>query len=383
VLKFLELVLKNLGRNRVRTLLTGLAVLILATIYSVVSNATAFIGHLAENAADTRLIIREKWITPSRMPNRYANMIAAIPGVEDWTLWHNYVGYLDQSHRVDRRGWGIATRLDNLREMHPGLEKLDPAVMEEMRHDRTGAVVGAGMMKMMDWHVGQRFTMSSMNYAGKDLDFKILGVLPDDRWAHNFFFRDEYFAESTGDKNRFHMMWLRVRDPETGKQVAAQIEKMFDKSDTEVLVETESKGIARVTDRTKSIVAIVDVVVSILLIDMLVILSNSISISTRERRREMAIFKVLGFQPFYVMALVIGEAMIVGGLGGALGGLLAFLLSSVDLPVKMPALLQLSVTAEAIPIDMLLGTVVGFLGSVIPAWNARNIKVTEVFSKIA
>ena len=69
--------------------------------------------------------------------------------------------------------------------------------------------------------------------------------------------------------------------------------------------------------------AIVDVVVAILLIDMLVILSNSISISTRERRREMAIFKVLGFQPSYVMAMVIGEAMIVGGIGGALGGVLA------------------------------------------------------------
>jgi putative ABC transport system permease protein len=238
-------------------------------------------------------------------------------------------------------------------------------------------------MKMMDWRIGQRFTMSSMNYAGHDLEFKILGILPDDRWSQNFFFREDYFDEGTGDKDRFHMMWLRVDNPASGKRVAAQIEKMFDKTDTELLVETESKGVARLTDRTSSIVAIVNVVVTILLIDMLVILSNSISISTRERRREMAIFKVLGFQPFYVMALVIGEAMIVGGIGGALGGLLAFVLSSVDLPVKLPALLQLSVTAEAIPIDLVLGVVVGFLGSVIPAWNARNIKVTEVFAKIA
>ena len=238
-------------------------------------------------------------------------------------------------------------------------------------------------MKMMDWQVGQRFTMSSMNYAGKDLEFKIVGVLPGDRWSHNFFFREDYFNEGTGDKDRFHMMWLRVHDSETGRRVAAQLDKMFDKSETELLVETESKGVARVTDRTRSIVAIVDVVVAILLFDMLVILSNSISISTRERRREMAIFKVLGFRPFYVMALVIGEAMIVGGVGEALGGLLAFILSSINLPIKLPTLLQMSVKAWAIPLDLVLGIVVGFLGSVIPAWNARNIKVTEVFSKIA
>ena len=137
VLKFLDLVLKNLRRNRVRTLLTGLAVLILATIYSVVSNATAFIGELVDNAADTRLVIREKWITPSRIPMRYARLIAGIPGVEDWTLWQNYVGYLDKSHRVDRRGWGVATRMNNLREMHPGLEKLDPALLDQMSRERT------------------------------------------------------------------------------------------------------------------------------------------------------------------------------------------------------------------------------------------------------
>jgi putative ABC transport system permease protein len=235
----------------------------------------------------------------------------------------------------------------------------------------------------MDWHVGQRFTVSSMNYAGHDLEFKIVGVLPGERWSRNFFFRDDYFREATGDKDRFHMMWVRVRDPETGKRVAGEIERMFDKSDTEVLVETESKGVARLTERTHSIVGIVNVVVTILLVDMLVILSNSISISTRERRREMAIFKVLGFQPLYVMAMVIAEAMIVGAIGGALGGLLAYVLSSIRLPVELPALLQLSVTAEAIPLDMLLGLVVGFLGSVIPAWNSRNIKVTEVFAKIA
>ena len=107
-------------------------------------------------------------------------------------------------------------------------------------------------MKMMDWHIGQRFTVSSMNYAGHDLEFKIVGVLPGERWSHNFFFRDDYFHEATGDKDRFHMMWVRVRDPETGKRVAGEIERMFDKSDTEVLVETESKGVARLTERTHS-----------------------------------------------------------------------------------------------------------------------------------
>lgn len=383
MLKFIELVLKNLGRNRVRTILTALAVLVLTTIYSVVNSTTAFIGQLVNDAADTRLIIREKWIVPSQMPNRYARMIGEVPGVEDWTVWHNYIGYLDSSRRMDRRGLGIATRMDNLVEMHPGLEGLDPQLIEEMKREKTGALVGSGVMKSMDWRVGQRFTIISMTQAGANLEFKIVGELPPGRWQQNFFFREDYFQEGTGDKGRMNMMWLRVSDPATGQQVASQIEKMFENSEAEVLVETESAGVARLADRTQSIVAIINIVVSILLIDMLVILSNSISITTRERRREMAVFKVLGFQPGFIMAMVIGEAMLVGSIGGGLGALLGFILSSVPLPFKLPMLLQLSVKLSAVPVGILIGAAVGFIGSIIPAWNARTVKVTDVFAKIA
>lgn len=383
MLKFIELVLKNLGRNRVRTVLTALAVLVLTTIYSVVSYATAFLDQLVADAQDTRLMVREKWILPSQIPNRYAQRIADIPGVEDWTVWHNCIGFLDQSRRLDHRGLGIATRIDNLREMHPGLETVDDELIEALKREKTGALVGARVMKTIDWRVGQRFTLISMTQAGANLEFKIVGVIPEGRWAQNFFFREDYFQDGTGDKGRMNVMWLRVADTATGQRVAAQIEKMFEKSDTEVLVETESAGIARLADRTQSVVAIVHAVASILLIDMLIILSNSISITTRERRREMAVFKVLGFQPGFIMFMVTGEAMLVGAIGGALGALLAWVLSTAPLPFNLPMMLQLSVTADAIPIGLVIGAVVGFLGSIVPAWNARTVRVTDVFAKIA
>ena len=116
VLKFLELVLKNLGRNRVRTLLTGFAVLTLATIFSVVSNTTAFIGQLVENAADTRLVIREKWMTPSRVPSRYARMIADIPasrigrfGTTMAAIWTNRIAST-VADWASPRGWKTCAR---------------------------------------------------------------------------------------------------------------------------------------------------------------------------------------------------------------------------------------------------------------------------------
>jgi putative ABC transport system permease protein len=182
-------------------------------------------------------------------------------------------------------------------------------------------------------------------------------------------------------------MWLRVDDPETGKQVAAAIEREFGKTDPSLKVETESAGVARFAGRSQSLLAIIQAVVTILVVDMIIILSNSISITTRERRVEMAVLKVLGFQPGHIVLLVIGEAMLVGGLSGLLGAGLTFAVSELNaqraLPVDINFLTQFPMPAAIVPWGLALGAFVGLVGSVLPALNARKVKVSDVFANLA
>ena len=56
---------------------------------------------------------------------------------------------------------------------------------------------------------------------------------------------------------------------------------------------------------------------------MCLVVANAISISVRERP-EMAVLKVLGFQPRHVMLLVLGEALLVGFLAGGMSSFLAW-----------------------------------------------------------
>jgi putative ABC transport system permease protein len=127
--------------------------------------------------------------------------------------------------------------------------------------------------------------------------------------------------------------------------------------------------------------------VVILLVDILIILANSISITTRERRSEMAVLKVLGFQPTFVMVLVVAEAALVGAVGGAVGAGLACAVSAANeagmLPMTISFLSQFPVPAEFILRGMALGALAGVLGSMVPAWNARKVRVSDVFAKIA
>src|SRR5207247_7546615 len=51
---------------------------------------------------------------------------------------------------------------------------------------------------------------------------------------------------------------------------------------------------------------------------IVLIVAISYSISVRQRQQEMAIMKVLGFAPWQILILILGEAVLVGALSGAL-----------------------------------------------------------------
>ncbi len=387
---FVMLVLKNLGRNKIRTALTSLAVTVLVIIYAVASNVIESVRKSVNSSAgQTKLFVTERWAIPSQVPIRYMDEISRIPGVDHWTTWNFYIGFFDKDFQANRMGVGIATRIESVREMHAGFENINDQLIQKWRQERTGALVGVGLMQMMRWRVGQEFTLFSSTHIGKNLKFKILGVLPAGTWPLNFFFRIDYFQEGTGNKDVVDCCMLRVRDAETGRRVAAKVQQDFENRPASLKVETESAGAARFAEKGQVILDLIKLVVGILLIDMVIILSNSISIATRERRTEMAVLKVLGFRPTHVMAMVVGEATLIGGVSGVFGGLVAWGISELANRQILPPngmtsfLLLFPVHPSTVLNGFILGALVGFIGSAIPAWGARTVKVSEVFSKIA
>lgn len=387
--KFVVLVLKNLGRSKVRTTLTALAVTVLVTICTIVVTVTSAVGvQLSSESAQSKLIVTERWVAPSEVPVKYLPQLTKIPGVQDWTVWNLYTGFFDDAMSRDKAGLGIATRVENIVRMHPGLEKVDPAAIEALRNEKNGCILGASIATAMNWKVGQQFTFHSTSHLGKNLTFKVVGIAPPGTWALNFFFRNDYFEEAASNKESVSIVWLLLRELRDVNSVTARIQENF--RQPELKVETESAGVARIAERAQAILAIIRMVVAILLLDMVIILSNAISISTRERRVEMAVLKVLGFAPVHIMALVIGEATFVGGMSGLFGASIAYAVSQLSLAGVLPTdnafagfMILFPVTEYMLLQGFLLGAGVGFIGSAIPAWNARKVKVSEVFSRIA
>ncbi|MGH7171148.1 MAG: hypothetical protein ACRELG_12800 [Gemmataceae bacterium] len=140
MLQFVLLILKNLGRNKLRTSLTALAVTVMVLLCVEMRAILGTVLRRVEaDGSQSRLMVTERWEMPSRIPVRYLPALARLEGVEDWTTWSSYPCYFHEARQVSQQAFGVATRPDNLVAMHAGLDKLDPATVEALKRKKSGA----------------------------------------------------------------------------------------------------------------------------------------------------------------------------------------------------------------------------------------------------
>ena len=101
------LILKNLGRSPVRTVLISLAVVVLVAMVTLIWTVVFFLDQtMTERSKDLKLIITERWQLPSQMPVKHADyldpkspsMLPALKGLygpNDFMTWSFYGGYTD------------------------------------------------------------------------------------------------------------------------------------------------------------------------------------------------------------------------------------------------------------------------------------------------
>jgi putative ABC transport system permease protein len=296
------------------------------------------------------------------------------------------------------------------------LTNLDPELIKKLLKTRNGCLMGPKRLERINKRVGERFTVYSMNYKNIDLEFEVVGVLPPGRYEEFAIMNEKYFNEEMdgyprNSKNpnrgkahplsekRLNLIWLRVRDKETFATVADLIENGVESLsaktrrkvivDPEVKCETFSSGVASYLDSYRDLFWFIKWgLVPAILFTMTLIIANAISISVRERRTEMAVLKVLGYRPAHILVLVLGESLLVGGVSGLLAAALTYgaingLLGGIPFPIIWFSKADFMIPVQALWWGLGIGLLTSFVGSIIPAWSARAVKVSEVFAKVA
>ncbi len=407
--KLAQLVLRSLLRNKLRTILTALATFVLVLVVTVVWTILAFLNKATEDKKeDLKAVITERWQLPSQMPYAYAATLSEGAAKRptdvrptDSMTWSFYGGTLDPTKRGNENNiFFFAMDPRKLRGMMDDLQDLDPQLVQRMVNNKRGVLLGKSRLEQMNKRVGERIFVTSMNYKEIDLEFEIVGELPGARYTLSGVMNHTYLLDALdahARKNKgvphpmrnksLNLVWLKVPDSEDFRRVAEQIMTSSQFTNPAVKCETGSSGISTFLDAYRHLLWAMRVVLApAILFTMTLIIANSISISVRERRTEMAVLKVLGFQPWQILALVLSEAVLIGVLAGLLSsGLTYGVINGVFGGVKFPIAFFPSFR---IPVDALwwgpaAGGLTALIGSIIPAWLAGGVKAAEVFSKVA
>ena len=418
-MKFFLLILKNLRRNLVRTILTGLGTVVLVFVVTLVWSVLDFLNKATEEKSQNlKMIVTERWQIPSQMPFTYAATLAEGAARNEGDIrpsdsmsWAFYGGTLDPTKMTaDNFIFGIATKpdvimtmMDELDEMQPGAERDRMLQLcEQLKSNKQGMIVGTDRLKSINKKVGERIKVHGLIYRGIDLEFEIIGTFPESiaRYAQSAVFNRDYLYDSLDAWPRSHsgqphpnahknmnIMWLRVPSNAAFEQISRQIETSPLYTSPAVKCQTLSSAVASFLDAYRDLIWGARYLLSpAILVTLSLVISNSISISVRERRKELAVLKVLGFQPMHILFLVIGEALVIGMFSGLLSaGLTLYFVNNVMGGLKLPiAFFQaFTIPTEAVLWGLAIGVGTALVGSLIPAWNARRVRVSDVFSKVA
>ena len=417
-MKFLMLILKNIRRNLLRSSLTAAGTMVLVFVVTLVWSVLDFLDQAtSEKAANLKTIVTERWQIPSRMPFSYSQTLSeGAPrdpddirvAPADSMTWQFYGGTLDPKNRTPENNlFAIAMDPDKLMTMMDDLDSLPPdkgatfkEVVDKLKANKQGLILGKERLKTINKRVGDRIKITSINYREIDLEFEIVGLFPDGRYDLSAAFNRDYLNDAMDQYPRTHgnkphpmmagslnLVWLRVPDQQAFQQVREQIEDSPFYSNPAVKCETAASGVSTFMEAYRDLIwGMRFLLAPSIIVVLSLVIANAISISVRERRTELAVLKVLGFRPLQILMLVLGEALLLGGGAGLLSASLTYyvinqVFGGLTFPIAFFSTFMIPM--EAVWWGLGVGTLASFAGSIGPALSARNVKVSEVFSKVA
>jgi putative ABC transport system permease protein len=364
-MNYLSLVLRNLARNKRRTILTSLSITVSIFIFaSLISLPGLLNAVLRDRANSRRLITHSKASLFYMLPESYRRRIESLPHVQAVAAYSVFLAtYRDPNEQLGV----LAVDNDHIGEIFP-----DWDISEEADHDfksiRTAALVATNLMKVYGWRVGQTFMLRGTMYP-VDLQLTIVGVLNEEAAGPRIIFRRDYMEELLHRPGTANLFWVKIDSSKSAPEVIAAIDEMFANSPNETATETE---VALIKNQIGSNLGLMlngaKFLAAIVMFTIALVAANTAAMAVRERRHEMAVMRAIGFTRRSIVVRILVEGLIVGVAGGALGCVLALLgfellprVSGALGPLALAMTLQPRIVAYSFLIAALIGTASGFI----------------------
>jgi putative ABC transport system permease protein len=114
----------------------------------------------------------------------------------------------------------------------------------------------------------------------------------------------------------------------------------------------------------------------------LLVCANTMAMSIRERTREVAVLRTVGFTQGSILKLLLSESIAISLLGGLIGIVLATIAVLFMSRPGMGMPVSMHMTASVAAFAMVVAVFVGVVSGVIPSYRASHLKIVEALRHI-
>jgi putative ABC transport system permease protein len=315
--KFLPLILANLGRHKRRTLLTVASVTLALFLFASLRTVVTTLAATAQFGGARRLVVTNATGLVFPMPLAYANRIKAVPGVEavSWANW--FGGRYGDGKRFFAN---FAVDAESYLAMYPEIV-MPPDQRDAFLHDRSSALIGKRLLTQFGWRLGQNVTLQGTIFPG-DWTFTVRAVYaPTDPVIGDdvLLFHHALFDERIGRAGIAGWYIVQIDNPDRAAGIAKTIDDMFRNSSAPTKTGTEREFQASFATMWGNVSLLMGTIGLAVVFAILLVTANAMMMSARERTGEVAVLKTIGFSDRTLFTLVMLEAGVVTLTGAAIG----------------------------------------------------------------
>ncbi len=376
-----RLILKNALRHKLRFSLTVLGIAIAVVAFCLLRTVVTVWYSGIEVSAANRLITRQAVSFIFPLPYAYRDQIANVDGVEKVSFANWFGGtYIDKKQFFARLAVDAETFFDVYPEFVVPKEQL-----EAFTRERNACIVGEDLVKRYGFKIGDVVQIEGDIYPGQ-WQFVVRGIYTPREPAidpSNFLFRWDYLDERLRQETPVRagfVGWyiVRVKDPAKTAAVSQAIDNLFANSRAETKTETERQFQQGFIAAFSAVIEAMNFISFVIIGIIMLVLGNTMIMSSRERTREYAVLKAIGYSGRQLGIMIGAESLLIAMLGGGLG-LLATMPSVDFFQAAMPKGFFPVFFVEPITVILavLAALLVGVAAAVFPVQRILRTRIVE------
>lgn len=376
-----RIVIKNALRHVLRSSLTIVGIAIAVIAFCLLRTVVTVWYSGIEVSAANRLITRQAVSFIFPLPYAYRDQIGRVDGVEQVSFANWFGGtYIDKKQFFAR----LAIDHETFFDVYPEF-LISPDELQAFKRERNACVVGEDLVKRYGFKIGDIIQIEGDIFPGQ-WQFVVRGVYKPREPAidpSNFLFRWDYLDErlrQDSPTRAGYVGWyiVKTKDAAATAQVSQNIDNLFANSRAETKTETERQFQQGFIAAFSAVIDAMNFISFVIIGIIMLVLGNTMIMSSRERTREYAVLKTIGFSGRQLLIMIAGESLLIAALGGLLGLLATFpsitffqaLMPKGFFPVFFiePITIVLAVTAAIL---------VGVVAAIFPVHRTLRTKIVE------